>query len=176
MKRVCPEFFIARYGLQKNVKQPLRYGVRTQPLLCAVSNIKFKKIQWVGEKWFKSWCHSERSLYKNLIWSLTDFLVLFTEYSRPETRMSLGKLSSQVSASIGWLALNLPVESHCTDWVFCQLRERRTKYFSNVSNVLTQLCWPLDVYRPRQGDKLLEEKAQRRIINRWLSLIRNRCL
>ena len=42
MKRVCPEFFIARYGLQKNVKQPLRYGVRTQPLLCAVS--KFKKI------------------------------------------------------------------------------------------------------------------------------------
>ena len=40
MKRVCPEFFIARYGLQKNVKQPLRYGVRTQPLLCAVSNKK----------------------------------------------------------------------------------------------------------------------------------------
>ena len=28
------------------------------------------------------------------------------------------------------------------------------------------LCRPIDVYGPSQGDKLLEEKAQRRIINR----------
>ena len=104
MKRVCPEFFIARYGLQKNVKKflkkivtSIRYGVRTQPLLCAVSNLK-KNIKWVGEKWFKSWCHSERSLYKNLMRSLARqqssdspnvFLFWVTKYSRLEVRLSL---------------------------------------------------------------------------------------
>ena len=136
------------------------------------------------KKWFKSWCHSERSLYKNLIWSLsrqpssecpTVFLVLFTKYSRLETQLSLGKLRS-----LCWyrpVGGQFAVGSHWADWLFASPgRERRTKYFSYFLDVLTGRRWAGDVYRPRQSDKLLEEKAQRRIINRWLSLIRNRCL
>ena len=144
-----------------------------------ISNIKFKckkkKIKWVGEKWFKSWCHSERSLYKNLICSKVLTVRLFSWFYSQNIH---GWRPDGVSAGIGWLALNFPAESHCADWVFRQWRERRTRYFSEIfsQNVGTEKCRPVDVYGPSQGDKLLEEKAQRRIINRWLSLIRNRCL
>ena len=171
MKRVCLEFFIARYGLQKNVKQPLRYGVRTQPLLCAVSNKKIsnglekndlKAGVTVKDLSIKTWSGAK-------FW-LSDYFLLIHKI------FTAGDRTESLVVTAGWRLICRLSLTGCADWGFASWGKDGPNTFQISQNVRTERCGPVDVYRPRQGDELLEEKAQRRIINRWLSLIRNRCL